>query len=254
MANILIGRASMPGVLAFALLLAACGSEPVGDHTELVVSAASSLTDAFVEIEKAFESEYADIDVRLNLGGSSALREQIIEGAPADVFASADISNMDQIVDAGEAAGAPVIFARNLLQVAVPSGNPAGVVGLADLARDDLLIGLCAEEVPCGDLARLALENAGVSAIVDTNEPDVRALLTKIEAGELDAGITYVTDVGSSDGVEGVDIPVDVNVAATYPIVALAGAGDPDAANLFVAFVLSDRGRAILHDHGFAYP
>jgi molybdate transport system substrate-binding protein len=128
------------------------------------------------------------------------------------------------------------------------------VVGLADFARDDLLIGLCAEEVPCGDLARLALENAGVSAIVDTNEPDVRALLTKIEAGELDAGITYVTDVGSSDGVDGVDIPVDVNVAATYPIVALVGAGDPDSANLFVAFVLSDRGRAILHDHGFAYP
>jgi ABC-type Fe3+ transport system substrate-binding protein len=89
-----------------------------------------------------------------------------------------------------------------------------------------------------------------VSAIVDTNEPDVRALLTKIEAGELDAGITYVTDVGSSDGVDGVDIPVDVNVAATYPIVALVGAGDPDSANLFVAFVLSDRGRAILHDHG----
>ena len=219
------------------------------------MSAAASLTDAFAEVEAEFESANPGVDVVLNLAGSSALREQILEGAPADVFASANTSNMDQLAEAGEVARESQIFVRNLLQIAVPSGNPAGVTGLEDFGRDELLIGLCAEDVPCGDFAREALANAGVTPAIDTNEPDVRALLTKVEAGELDAGITYVTDVAPTDGaVDGVDIPEDVNVVADYPIAVLANAPNPDAASAFVDFVLSDEGQAILTKFGFAAP
>ena len=217
------------------------------------MSAAASLSDAFTDMERAFEMDNPGVDVVLNLAGSSSLREQILEGAPADVFASANLAIMDQVVEAGEAGDAQ-IFTRNLLQIAVPSGNPAGVTGLDDFANESLMIGLCVEGVPCGDFARQALARAGVDPVVDTNEPDVRALLTKIEQGELDAGIVYVTDVLSTDAVDGVDIPGEVNVVAKYPIAVLTNATDPEQADAFVAFVLSDRGRAILSDHGFVVP
>lgn len=223
---------------------------------ELLVFAAASLTDALGDVVAAFADAHPDVDVTLNLAGSSALREQILEGAPADVFMSANTSNMSQVVDAGEAAD-PRIFVTNLLQIAVEAGNPAGITGLADFARDELLIGLCAEEVPCGDFGRQALDNAGVTPAIDTNEPDVRALLTKVAEGELDAGIVYVTDVRApdfADDVEGIDIPADVNVVAEYPIAALANAPNPDAAAAWVGFVLSEAGQDILATYGFSAP
>ena len=248
-------------IAALALGMAACGGADAADSTasdpagEVLVSAAASLTDAFVDIEAAFEATHPKVDVILNLGGSSSLREQILEGAPVDVFASANASNVARVVDEGLVAGAPQVFARNLLQIAVPSGNPAGISGLEDFDRQDLLIGLCAEAVPCGAFARQALENAQVTAAIDTNEPDVRALLTKIEAGELDAGITYVTDVASTGGgVDGIEIPIDVNAVAEYPIATLVDAPNPGAAAAFVAFVISDEGRSILESHGFGTP
>jgi molybdate transport system substrate-binding protein len=246
-------------ICVLAVLSAACGGTDIAGGSslrgEVVVSAAASLTAAFTEIEAAFESANPGVDVTLNLAGSSTLREQILEGAPADVFASANISNMDQVQTAGEVAGESEVFAKNLLQIAVPSGNPASVTGLEDFARPELLIGLCAEEVPCGDFARDSLAKAGVTPVIDTNEPDVRALLNKVEAGELDAGITYVTDVASTEGaVDGVDIPVSQNVIAEYPIAVLAHAPNPDAATAFVAFVLSDEGQTILTEYGFASP
>jgi molybdate transport system substrate-binding protein len=234
-------------------LVIACSGSSMGG--ELLVSAAASLTDAFAEVESAFEVQNPEVDVVLNLGSSSALREQILEGAPSDVFASANTSNMDQVAEAGELSGEAEIFVTNSLQIAVPTGNPADVTGLEDFAREELLIGLCTEDVPCGDFGRQALDNAGVTPSIDTNEPDVRALLTKIEAGELDAGITYVTDVLSTSGiVEGIEIPAEVNVVAEYPIATLAGAPNPDAAAAWVDFVLSDAGRAILISYGFTSP
>ena len=244
-------RSRLAALALWIATLTACGR---GVEGKLLVSAAASLTDAFAEIEVEFEAANPDVDVELNLGSSSSLREQIIEGAPADVFASANTSNMDRVVEAGEAEGGD-IFVTNLLQIAVPAGNPAGIVGLEDFANVDLLIGLCAEDVPCGDFARQALENAGITPAIDTNEPDVRALLTKIEAGEIDAGITYVTDVLSTDGaVEGVAIPEEFNVVAEYPIAALTNAPNPEAAVAFVDFVLSDEGQAILVRYGFETP
>lgn len=250
-----------------ALAVAACGEGDAapsptdaagqggGPTGTVLVFAAASLTDGFADIATAFEADHPGVDVELSLAGSSSLREQILAGAPADVFASANEANMDQVVAAGEVDGEARTFARNRLQIAVPAGNPGDVDGLEDLADDDLLVGLCAEGVPCGDFAREALASAGVEASIDTNEPDVRALLTKIGADELDAGVVYVTDVlAAGDRVEGVDIAAGDNVDATYPIAPLAAAPNPDAAAAFVSFVLSDEGRAILAEYGFAAP
>lgn len=242
----------------------ACRNGPSADEAgdvqegvggELLVSAAASLANAFAEIETSFEAAQPGVNVVLNLGGSSALRTQILEGAPVDVFASADVGNMNRVVEAGEVSGEPRVFARNRLRIAVPVGNPGGVAGLDDFGDERLLLGLCTSGVPCGDFAREVLARAGVVAALDTNEPDVRALLTKIELGELDAGITYVTDVTSAGGrVEGIDIPDELNVLADYPIAVLTGAQNPRAGEAFVGFVLSDEGRGILAKHGFTLP
>jgi molybdate transport system substrate-binding protein len=250
-----------------ALMLAACGDDdddsasateaPAEESMlegDLTVFAAASLTDAFDEVGAAFEEANPDVSIEFNYGASSALREQILAGAPADVFASANTSNMDQVVEAG-AATDPQDFVTNQLQIVVPAENPGGVTGLDDFANADLLIGLCAEEVPCGEFGREALGNAQVTPSVDTNEPDVRALLTKVEAGELDAGIVYVTDVLAAGGaVEGIDIPADENVTATYPIAALSEAGNAELAAAFVEFVLSGDGQEILESFGFDGP
>ena len=262
----------MPGrrlaLLAMSVvLIAACSGGRGGETTitasatgsplqgELLVSAAASLADVFAELGADFEAAHPGVEVQLNLGGSASLRQQVLEGAPADVFASADTASMARLVDAGETAGDPVIFARNRMEIAVPAGNPAGITGLDDFANEGLLIGLCAEQVPCGAYAREVLRNAGVTPSLDSNEPDVRALLTKVGAGELDAGITYLTDVLSTRGdVEGLAIPEDVNVRAEYPIATLAGAPNPEAAARFVAFVLSGQGQAILDGYGFSSP
>jgi len=253
---------ALVGVLLLAAM--ACGDDDATsssgtggadlDGTVLVLAAAS-LTDAFAAVEAAFEAAHPGVDVQLNFAGSSALREQILEGAPADVFASANESNMSQVLEAGDLRGEPEIFLRNLLQIAVPAGNPGAVAGLEDFADGDLLIGLCAPGVPCGDFAREALAKAGVEPSIDTNEPDVRALLTKLGGDELDAGIVYVTDVTSAgDLVEGIDIPVEDNVVADYPIAELAEAPNPDGAAAFVDFVLSDEGKVILTSFGFTVP
>lgn len=249
------------------VLVAACGGargeDTAGTGTaagtslqgELLVSAAASLADVFAELGSEFETAHPGVEVQLNLGSSASLRQQVLEGAPVDVFASADTGNMARLVDAGEAVGEPVTFARNRMEIAVPAGNPAGITGLVDFADPGLLVGLCAEQVPCGTYAREVLSNAGVTPSVDSNEPDARALLTKIEAGELDAGITYLTDVLSTGGgVEGIAIPEEVNVLADYPIAALAGAPNPEIAARFVDFVLSGQGQAILDGYGFSSP
>jgi molybdate transport system substrate-binding protein len=234
-------------------MVVACAT-PTQDEGLVLIFAAASLTAAFEEMATAFEAAEPAFDVQLNLAGSSSLREQILEGAPADVFASANTSNMDQVIEAGEASRSATL-AANALQIAVPAGNPAGVTGLSDFAREELLIGLCAEGVPCGDFGRQALDAAGVVAAVDTNEPDVRALLVKIEAGELDAGIVYVTDVlAAGDRVEGVDVPPGSNVVVTYPIATLTNAPNPDGAAAFVAFSLAEGSRAILARYGFSLP
>lgn len=227
----------------------ACGS----DDPSLTVFAAASLTDALTEVGEAFEAD-SGIDVRFSFAGSSSLREQVLAGAPADVFVPADPSDAEALVDAGQA-DAPVEVATNRLAVVVPAGNPGGVTGLADLADSSLLVGLCAPEVPCGALSADAFDALGVEPAPDTLEPDVRAVLTKVAAGELDAGVVYVTDVRSAgDAVEAIDLPQSSDVVATYVVAVLSDAGDPEAAAAFVAFLGGSAGQAILASYGFGPP
>lgn len=255
-------------LIVLVLLVAACdtdgpSSAPVSDTPgpadaggeglagTLTVFAAASLTDAMSDVAAAFEDTHPDVEVELNFGPSSGLREQILAGAPADVFASANAANMDQVVEAGIVVE-PVVFARNRLAIAVPAGNPVGITGLADFANSELFLGLCAEEVPCGSFARAALAAAGIEPALDTNAADVRALLTQIATGDLDAGIVYRTDVAAADDdVEGIEIPTSDNIVARYLIAPLTDRDDPALAEAFVTFVLSDIGQAILTSFGF---
>jgi molybdate transport system substrate-binding protein len=236
------------------LVFVACAGGGDTSRSRLRVFAAASLTDAFDQIGDAFETAHPEIDLSIAYAASSTLREQILEGAPADVYASADPENMTVVVDSGAVAGAPVPFARNQMEIAVPIGNAAGVTGLADFGRDDLLIGLCAEQVPCGAYGRRVLAGAGVVPSVDTDEPSVRFLVTKIETGELDAGLVYRSDVASSERVTGIGIPDHLNLDAHYPIAILENARDPEAARMFVDFVLGNEGREILENLGFLAP
>lgn len=237
-------------VVFLALAVAGCGGGAGGRSID--VFAASSLTDAITEIAAGFEAADPNVDVRLNLAASSTLREQILEGAPADVFAAANETTMAAVVERDRVAAPPVAFARTRLVIAVPAGNPGAVTGLDDLDRSELLVGLCAPGVPCGDLAREVLARAGVDAAVDTDEPNARALTAKLADGELDVGLIYATDAMSMAGVTAIPIADRFDAVATYAIAPLAGSGD-DAAS-FVAYVLSPAGRAILAEHGFELP
>ena len=241
--------------IAACVLGVGCGAQSESGSDTLRVFAAASLTDAFADIEVAFERQRPDIDVQLNIAGSSRLREQILEGAPADVFVSADVANMDALASAGLLAESPVVLARNSLTIAVPSGNTAGVVGVESFTDDDLLLGACAPGVPCGELAREMFDAAGVDAALDTEEPNVRSLLTKVLSGDLDAGVVYITDVSADPtALDYIEIPPNVNVTTEYPIAVLVDASNPDAGRAFVEFVLSSQAQSMLADRGFAAP
>ena len=258
---------SLLAILAGILVLAAaCGGDDNSDASggggsgetttarvdgSITVFAAASLTDAFGDIKEAFEKQNPDARVTFNFAGSSALEDQILQGAPADVFASASQSTMDPVVEGGKASDDQV-FVTNKLEIAVPEGNPGKVTGLDAFGTEQRRTGLCAEDVPCGDFGREALHKAGVTPKEDTDEADVRALLTKVQTGDLEAGLVYRTDVlAGGDRVEGVEIPEDQNVIARYPIAALTDSKQVDTAAAFVAFVLSPDGQRLLEKRGF---
>ncbi|KAA0960304.1 molybdate ABC transporter substrate-binding protein [Microbacterium sp. ANT_H45B] len=215
----------------------------------LTVYAAASLSGAFDEIGAAFTEANPDVDVSGVYDGSSTLVTQLREGAPADVFASADEANMQKLEDA---AVDPTLFASNTLVIAVPTGNPGGVETLADLA--DVTTVLCAPEVPCGAASATLLSNAGVAVEAASLEQNVTAVLTKVAAGEADAGLVYATDVIDRDDVEVIVPDGAGEVVNHYPIAALSEAQNPAAAEAFVTFVLSDEGQRILADFGFGAP
>jgi molybdate transport system substrate-binding protein len=259
-----VSRTRRGALVATAVLaLAACGDAPPsatpgpGDPLsgDLTVLAAASLTDTFTELGDVFTAEHPGVRVSFSFGGSSGLAEQIASGAPADVFAAASPATMTTVVDAGAADGEPTTFATNTLQVVVPAGNPAGVTGLADLADPDLTVALCSAQVPCGAASEKVFAAAGLTPAPDTLEQDVRAVLTKVELGEVDAGLVYRTDVlAAGDAVEGVDVPEATDAVNDYPVAVLADAPNPAAARAFVDLVLSDEGRAVLRADGFGAP
>ncbi|MCK5942080.1 MAG: molybdate ABC transporter substrate-binding protein [Planctomycetes bacterium] len=240
--------------LAAAALLSATGC--AGDDRPVVrVFAAASLAAPFEQLADAFAARRPEVRVELHCAGTPQLVLQLREGAPADVFASADLVQMQNVVDAGRAATAPRPFASNHLIIVTPPANPRGVTSLQDLARDDVTVLLCGPNVPAGRYARMALERAGVAVRSVSDEPSVRAVVSKVRLGVADAGIVYHTDaLAAGDAVHAVPIAPHFDVPATYPIVAVANGVGAARGQEFVAFVLGPEGRAILSRHGFAAP
>ena len=227
-------------------------SEDTAARTEVVVFAAASLTDALGEVDDAFRTHRPDLVPRLNLAGSQQLATQIVQGAPADVFVSADPAQMDTVVSAGLVAGDPATVATNRLAIAVEHGNPKHVTALADLARSDVTVVLGAAEVPAGRYAREILDRAGVHVDPVSLEPDVRSVLAKVRLGEADAAIVYASDVvDAGPSVDGIPIPDAQNVVATYPGATLRDAPHPDAAAAYLDFLRSTQAQHILAQHGF---
>ena len=220
----------------------------------LRVLAAASLTEAFTELARAFEAAHPDVDVTLSFAASSALTEQIIRGAPADVFASADQTTMDRVVGTGNAAE-PRIIARNRLALLVEKGNPKGIRSLADLARPGVVLVLCAPEVPCGRFAAAALARDAPGARPASLEDNVKAVASKVILGEADAGIVYVTDVkAAGDKAEGVEIATEPDQQAVYPMAVTSTSSNRRAAEAWIDFVLSREGQDTLRAHGFLSP
>ncbi|MEU8246685.1 molybdate ABC transporter substrate-binding protein [Nonomuraea sp. NPDC048916] len=233
------------------------GSTPApagGGAGEVTVFAAASLTGTFTELGKIFEAAHPGTTVRFNFGSSATLAQQIAQGAPADVFAAASPATMKIVTDASPA-GTPATFVRNKLQIAVPADNPAKVDELKDLTDSEVKVALCAEQVPCGAAAVKALDAAGLKVTPVTLEQDVKATLTKVELGEVDAALVYRTDVIASAGkVRGISFPEADQAINDYPIAALAKAPAGDLAQRFVDLVLSRQGKDVLTKAGFEAP
>ena len=222
---------------------------------EITVFAAASLTESFTEVGEAFTAANPDAEATFAFDASSALVQQITEGAPADVFASADTANMDKLVTAGLNGTEPEIFATNLLTIIVAPGNPLGITGVADLESSDIKTVICAPEVPCGNYAAQIFTTAGVAVTPVSLEQNVRGVATKVTAGEADAGIVYVTDViAAGDAADMVEIPEDINVVAEYPIATVAESEDQEVGDAFIDFLTGPDGQAILAEHGFGSP
>jgi molybdate transport system substrate-binding protein len=250
-------RTRLAAVLAAAALgLAACGGGGSGGSggqspAEIKVFAAASLTAAFTELGRRYTAAQGT-KVTFNFAGSQALATQIGQGAPADVFASADLDNMAKVKDL---VGTPQSFASNRLAIVVEQGNPRGIRTLDDLAGGDVKVVLAAREVPAGRYAKQVLDRAGVKVTPVSQEDNVKAVVAKVSLGEADAGIVYVTDVAAGGArVEGVDIPREQNVVATYPIATVKAGKAQDAAQAFIDLVLSGQGQEVLHRYGFLPP
>jgi molybdate transport system substrate-binding protein len=241
---------------------------PTEHSTTLYVFAAASLTEAFEEIARSFEASHPGVRVALNFAGSQQLAQQIIQGAPADVFASANQKQMDAVISDGRiAAGSEQTFAENRLVVVVPTENPAGINTLKDLSKTDLRLVLAAKEVPVGQYTLDFLEKASQAESLDPGYPEavlanvvsyednVKAVLSKVALGEADAGIVYTSDVSGENAsrVLQIDIPTDLNVIGSYPVAPIQDSGDKALAQEFIASVLSANGQCSLEKFGFLH-
>lgn len=244
------GSATSPGASG----AGSTGSSAGGLKGTVTVLAAASLKESFGALGRQFEAAHPGTKVVFGFGPSSGLAQQITAGAPADVFASASAKDMATVTSAGDAA-APTTFAKNVLEIAVPPGNPARIASLGDLARNGVKVAVCQAQVPCGVVAAKVFAAAKVKVTPVTQEVDVKSVLTKVELGEVDAGLVYSTDVkAAGNKVRGVVIPPNLNASTSYPIAALKAAPNPSAGAAFVAYVLSAAGRSALSAAGFASP
>jgi molybdate transport system substrate-binding protein len=248
---------------AVGLLIAACGgvaSQPAASSApqvsgNLTVLAAASLTDAFTRIGDDLHRRYPGIASTFSFAGSPTLVTQIQQGAPADIFASADRANMQKVVGGGFASGTPSVFAHNKLEIAVQAGNPKHITSVSDLASSAIKVVVCAPGVPCGTYSTTTFGKAGITLKPVSQEQDVKSVLTKVTLGEADAGIVYVTDVKSAKAagsqVDGVTIPDNLNTTAEYPIAELKTTTSDAAAKVFVDYVLGADGQKTLESFGF---
>jgi molybdate transport system substrate-binding protein len=244
---------------AAVLMLAACGGPPESATSStpsntITVAAAASLTEAFTEIGKAFEATKPGTTVIFSFGSSATLATQIEDGAPIDVFAAANPATMKTVTDVG-AAEPPTNFVSNVLQIAVPKGNPGGIRGLKDFADKTKKIAICAPQVPCGTAAVKVFSAAKITPAPDTLEQDVKATLQKVSSNEVDAALIYRTDViAAKDTVDGFEFPEARQAVNVYPIAVLKGSMSAAAAQQFVDYVLSADGQAVLRKAGFGKP
>ncbi|MDN4614776.1 molybdate ABC transporter substrate-binding protein [Leifsonia sp. F6_8S_P_1B] len=258
------------GAAAAALVLAGCASaadapaaSPTGGTGSsssevggtITVFAAASLTSTFTELGKRFEQAHPGSTVTFSFAGSSDLVTQLSEGAPADVFASADETNMQKAQKAGVIDGDPVDFATNVLAIAVPPGNPARIGSFADLAKPGVKTVVCAPQVPCGSATAKVESSSGVTLSPVSQESSVTDVLGKVESGEADAGVVYATDVtGAGDKVESVPFPEAEGAVNTYPIAPIVDGPNAKGARAFIDYVTGADGRAVLKAAGFGAP
>jgi molybdate transport system substrate-binding protein len=241
--------------LASACVVAATavsGCTPAQDKSTVVVFAAASLKEAFTEIGQRFTADNPGAEVEFSFAGSADLVTQLTQGAPADVFASADTKNMDKVSAAGLLSGTPVNFASNALEIVVAPGNPKSITSLRDLTQPGLLVVTCAPQVPCGSATQKVEQAAGVTLSPVSEESQVSDVLNKVRSGQADAGLVYVTDVmAAGDAVTGVAFPESAAAVNTYPVAVLKDSRSPGLAQTFVDLVTGDAGRATLAGHGF---
>ncbi|WP_410655620.1 molybdate ABC transporter substrate-binding protein [Amycolatopsis sp. lyj-112] len=255
----LVSALRVPALLALALAATACGSEtaatPQAGAKTLTVFAAASLTESFGTLGKQFEARNSGVTVKFSFEGSSALVQKLTQGAEADVFASADQANMDKATQGEVIDGQPSVFATNRLAIAVGKGNPKGIKGLADLAKDGLTVIVCAPQVPCGAAAKKVQQSSGVTLKPASEEQDVKSVLAKVRSGDADAGLVYVTDATSAAAkVDKVDFPESAGAINSYPIAVVKDAPQAALAKQFTDFVLSATGKQELVKVGFGTP
>jgi molybdate transport system substrate-binding protein len=258
--------ASLVLALVATLALAGCGagsdtgsgsssSSAAPETGTLTVLAASSLTETFGTLAQQFEAAHPGVKVRLSFDSSATLAEQVTQGAPADVLATADTSTMQTVVDAKGTADKPVNFATNHLQMVVPPDNPAGITQFSDLSKPGVKYVVCVDTAPCGKLAATVLAANNITAKPASEEVDVKAVLSKVELGEADAGLVYATDARAGGSkVKAVDIPTSNENLNTYPIADLSAAAKPQLAKEWVDLVTSAKGQQVLADAGFGKP
>lgn len=258
-----VRRTVLPVIAASLLvpLLAACGAEdgdggpPAGGKTgttEITVLAAASLTGVFEAAGAAYEKEHPGTEVTFSFNGSQELASQVRQGVPADALVTADTKTMDGLE---ENTGDPVVIARNRLTIATAKGNPERIGGLKDLSRGGLKVVLAAPEVPVGRYSQKILDGAGVKVKPVSQEPNVRAVLSKVELGEADAGLVYVTDAAAAgDKVTTVAVPDAQNAVASYPAAVLDDSEHSGEASEFVRWLASPKAQKLLRDAGFQAP
>lgn len=254
----------MLALIALSSIVVGCGIGGSASDQTLTVFAAASLTESFEEIGNDFEQQHQDVTVEFNFAGSQALVTQLVQRARADVFASANQQQMERAQSEGVIAADATTFAENALVIIVPADNPAGITELADLATPGIKLVVAAEDVPVGAYTRQMLDNASqdssfgatfreqVEANIVSNESNVKQVVTKVQLGEADAGVVYLTDVTAEvrDEIDQIEIPDEINVVASYPIAPVTD-GNQELASTFIDFVLSDAGQEILASYGF---